>query len=170
VEESVTKPDVWSARLASAWIFWPICLAGVALVGLSLIGPEVERRLGIDGQCEAMQAEVDALKQTRDELSAAATALENDPTYLEHQVRRELGIVRPGEIRMSQGTPLPTPPTPAPSPEFTATPAVRAVAMFGDPHLRFISIVAGATLLAVGILFSLPGRQTVQSSKFKVQS
>jgi hypothetical protein len=162
MEEGVTKPDTWSARLASAWIFWPICLTGVALVGLSLVGPEVERRLDIDGQCGA---EVDTLKQTRDELSAAAGALENDPTYLEHQVRRELGIVRPGEIRMSQGTPLPEPPAPAPSPEFTATPAVRALAMFGDPHLRFISMVAGATLLAVGILFSLPGRNGVQSSK-----
>ncbi len=165
MEEGVTKPDVWSARLASGWIFWPLCLAGAALVGLALVGPEVERRLDIDGQCAVMQAEVDALKQTRDQLSAAAGALENDPTYLEHQVRRELGIVRPGEIRMSQGTPLPEPPAPAASPEFTATPAVRAVAMFGDPHLRFISMVAGATLLAVGILFSLPGRNGVQSSK-----
>jgi cell division protein FtsB len=164
VEESVTAGDAWTDRLASGWLFWPACLVGVILVALAMLGPEAERRIAVEYQCVAMQNETSALKATRDQLAAAEKALQTDPAYTERIVRHELGLVRPGETRLPhrvkpQDIPDEHPPPPA---RAQVPPMTEYVALFGDGRLRFLAMTVGATLLACGILFSLPGKRQVQ--------
>jgi hypothetical protein len=156
----MTQTDPWSERLASGWIYWPACLGGMLLVGLAVLGPEAERRLDVQRQCAAMQTEVNTLTETRDQLAAVENALQNDPQYLERAVRRELGIVRPGEMRLPQKVGLQaSPPQAKPAPPQELPTPLEVAALFGQPHLRFVTMVIGATLMAAGILFSLPGRK-----------
>jgi cell division protein FtsB len=159
----MTKPDVWSERLASGWIYWPACLLGLALVSLAVLGPEAERNLDVKLQGAAMQAEVQALTETRDREVAVEQALKDDPMIIERVVRHELGLVRPGEIRLPQRVNPQAVHAAAPRPD--VSPALLALALFGDAKLQFLAMVIGATLLASAILFSLPGKKTVQSSK-----
>ena len=143
------------------------------LLGLAVLGPEAVRRLSVERHLAVMQAEVDTLTQTRDQLAAAEKALQNDPQYTERVVRHELGLVRPGEMRMTQKVrPGSAVPDQEPKPVVVNTPPYMvSLALFGDDKFRFVSMVAGATLLVIGILFSLPGRSAeVRREKAKVQS
>jgi len=160
VEESVSAPDPKPGRgLGSEFVYWPLCLIGVALVALAVLGPEVERRLLLDRQIAGMQAEVDALQHTRDQLAAAEEALKGDPEYRERIVRHEFGITRPGEIRLPQPVTSESlragaaRPAMAPVPEW-----MRIVAWFSDPSTRLLALASGGTMLLAGILFSLPTR------------
>ena len=159
LEDTVSQLDVWSRRLSSPLLYWPACLLGVSLIAAALLAPEAERRLAVEGQCIRMDAEVAALEQTRAQLAAAANALENDTAYVERVARHDLNIVRPGEMR------LPLPPsrltrrTGAPEPaESTVPPIVAALARFPDPRYHLGAMIAGAALLASGIVFSIPTR------------
>ena len=177
MEKGVIQSDVWTRRLASGWIYWPACLLGVFLIALAVLGPEAERRLGVKGQCDAMQTEIDALARARDQLKAAEHALEHDPLYTERVVRHELGITRPGETRLPQPVgllPAPKPETAAPAkptaplvadwpPPLTVDTAMVALANYGNSWLRFVTLVTGVTLLSIGVLFSLPGLRRVQA-------
>ena len=160
-----TTPDVWSERLASGWIYWPACLVGLALVSLAVLGPEAERNLDVKRQCAAMEAEVQALTETRDREVAVEQALKNDPMIIERVVRHELGLVRPGEIRLPQRVNPQAALKDAAAPRPDVSIALLALALFGDTKLQFLAMVIGSTLLASAILFSLPGKKTVQSSK-----
>jgi len=162
MEEGLTRTDAWSRRLVSGWFYWPACLAGTLLVGLAVFGPEAERRLAVEGQCAAMEAEVKALQESRDQLAAAEKALQDDPNYTESQVRLELGIVRPGEIRLPHPVRLQPPPPAAPAPDACPSPVLRTLSLFADSKFRFVALVVGAALLAAGILFSLPPKRQVQ--------
>ena len=151
----------WLLRtiLAGLLLFAP----GAAAIGLSLYGPEAARRLDVAQQTAAVQAEVNTLAQLRDQLAAVEMALQEDPQYLERTVRYELGLVRPGEMRLPQKVKL----APAACAAAQGGPAelptaLEVVALFGDPHLRFLAMTVGVTLLACGILISLPGRRQVQ--------
>jgi len=152
--------DVWTRRLASGWIFWPACCVGVCLLGLALLGPEADRRVGVETQCVAMQAEVDALKQLRDQLAAKENALQNDPEYMERVVRGNLRLTKPGEIALPQ--PVRIEPAKKEEPK-TAHPllpsAMESLAKYGNPWLRMAALAGGVTLLGVAILLSLPGIQ-----------
>ena len=161
----MTKPDAWSERLASGWIYWPACLVGLALVSLAVLGPEAERNLDVKLQGAAMQAEVQALTETRDREVAVEQALKDDPMIIERVVRHELGLVRPGEIRLPQRVNPQAGLKDAAAPRPDVSPALLALALFGDTKLQFLAMVIGATLLASAILFSLPGKKAVQSSK-----
>jgi cell division protein FtsB len=157
----MTPSDVWTRRLASAWLFWPVCLAGVFLLGLGLLGPEAERRLGVEAQCAAMQSEVDSLRQVRDELAAKEQALQNDPQYIERVVRGNLRLTKPGEIALPQPAPL----APAKKPEAAAAgpllpPVMESLARYGDPWMRLAAMVSGVALLGAAMVLSLPGRQS----------
>ena len=157
--------DFWTRVLASRFVFWPMCLAGLALIGLAVVGPEARRRLNVDQQCAAMQAEVDSLTFTRDQLLAKQSALQNNPAFIEQVVRDELGITRPGEEWM----PLPPKAAPkeAPKEAEPAPPAARSAAdpvlayvvRYYDPARRFECLAIGTALLIVAIVLSLPGRQ-----------
>ena len=71
----------------------------------------------------------------------------------------ELGIVRPGEVRLPQRV---RPAAARASPEAAEADvplAMEALALFGQPVLRFIALVVGGTILVCSILFSLPGKQ-----------
>ena len=169
----MTTTETWTDRIASGWLFWPICLGGVILVALAVLGPEAGRRLSVEHHLAVMQAEVDTLTQTRDQLAAAEKALQTDPQYTERVVRHELGLVRPGEMRMTQKVrPGSAVPDQEPKPVVVNTPPYMvSLALFGDDKFRFVSMVAGATLLVIGILFSLPGRSAeVRREKAKTQS
>jgi hypothetical protein len=159
MEERLAKLDVWTERLATPWLFWPACLVGVALIGLAVLGSEAGRNVEVKRQCAVMEAERDALAQTRDQDLAIEKALNDDPATIERIVRHELGMVRPGEVRLPQRV---RPAISKDSPEAAEAnvpAAMRMLAWFGDPMLRFSTMVAGGTLLVCAILFSLPGRQ-----------
>ena len=148
----------WSLRtiLAGLVLFAP----GVAAIGLALYGPEAERRLDVEHQTAAVQAEVNALAQLRDQLAAVEKALQDDPQYLERTVRYELGLVRPGEMRLPQKVKL----APAASAAAQGGPAelptaMEVVALFGNDHLRFIAMVTGIALLVAAVIVSLPARR-----------
>ncbi|MCX5653679.1 MAG: septum formation initiator family protein [Planctomycetota bacterium] len=162
MEESVIQTDKWTARLASGWIFWPVCLGGIMLVALAVLGPEAERRLDVERQCAAMQAEVDSLTQTRDQLATVEKALQGDQHYLERTVRHELGIVRPGETRLPQKVKVRPPTASAAARAEADQPTPLAVlALFANPHLRFMTMVIGTAMLVIGILVSMPGKKQV---------
>jgi hypothetical protein len=158
MEERLAKLDIWMNRLTTPWIFWPVCLAGVCLVGLAVLGPEAERNLDVKRQCAVMKAEVDALSQTRDQDAVLERGLKDDPAVIERVVRHELGIVRPGEIRLPQRV-RPSVTREAPELAVADVPMpLRVLALFGEPMLRFVSMVIGGTLLVTAILFSVPGK------------
>jgi len=151
----------WSLRtiLAGLVLFAP----GAAAIGLALYGPEAERRLGVERQTAAVQAEVNALAQLRDQLAAVEKALQDDPQYLERTVRYELGLVRPGEMRLPQKVKLaPAAPAAAQGGPAELPTAMEVVALFGNDHLRFIAMVTGIALLVAAVIVSLPGRRQVQ--------
>jgi len=156
----VIATDKWTERLASGWIFWPLCLGGILMVAVAVLGPEAERRLDIERQCAAMQAEVDSLTQTRDQLATVEKALQSDEQYLEKTVRHELGLVRPGEMRLPQKVKFQSAAPGAAARAAAEQPTPLAVlALFGNAHLRLIAMAIGVAMLAVGILISLPGKK-----------
>jgi hypothetical protein len=166
VEESVIATDKWTERLASGWIFWPMCLGGILMVAVAVLGPEADRRLDVERQCAAMQAEVDSLTQTRDQLATVEKALQSDEQYLEKTVRHELGLVRPGEIRLPQKVKFQAPAAGEAAGAAADQPTPLAVlALFGNPHLRLVTMVIGVAMLAVGILISLPGKKPAMQTQ-----
>ena len=160
MEESVKRENVWTSRLASPLIFWPAAMAGIALIALAVLGPEAGRRLVLEAQVADMQAEVDALQFTCDQLQATEAALQTDPAFLESTVRHELGVVRPGEVRLPQPASLRTS-----GPRQQATdqqpPDRRLVflARFGDAASNQALLACGGALLLVAMVLSLPGRK-----------
>lgn len=155
----MSRLDVWTRGLGSPWLYWPTCIVGVSLMALALLAPEAQRRCAVEHQCARMDAEVAALQQTHDQLAAAAHALQHDPAYAEQVTRHDQNIVRPGEMRL----PLPTGrlsrlhETPEPA-ESTVAPVVAELAACADQRFGFGAMVTGASLLAAGIVFSLPTR------------
>ncbi|MBE3095754.1 MAG: septum formation initiator family protein [Planctomycetes bacterium] len=148
----------WLLRtiLAGLLLFAP----GAAAIGLSLYGPEAERRLDVERQTAAVQAEVNILAQLRDQLAAVEKALQDDPQYLERTVRYELGLVRPGEMRLPQKVKLaPAARAAAQGGPAELPTAMEVVALFGNDHLRFIALVTGIALLAAAVIVSLPARR-----------
>jgi hypothetical protein len=158
----MTSSDIWNRRLATGWIFWPACLTGLFLVGLGILGPDADRRLGVEHQCAAMQTEVDSLAQTRDQLAAIEDALQNDPNFTERVIRHELGITRPGEMRLPQ--PVAIQPKAAVASATSSSrvlfpPVMASLAEYReDAWLRLVVLVVGGTLLACCVLLSIPGK------------
>jgi len=158
--ENRLSPSEWVTRiLGSRWVFWPMCLVGVALVALAVLGPEARRRIRIEHHCQVMEAEVEALRKTHSELAASAQALESDPAYAERVVRRDLKIVRPGE------TPLPAPGESTrnrPAREtlrWDVPPLIALLSPWAERPWRMGALVAGACLLVAAVIFSLPERR-----------
>jgi cell division protein FtsB len=155
------------ARLASlGWLLRTILAGlllfapGAAAIGLSLYGPEAARRLDVQHQTAAVQAEVNTLAQLRDQLAAVEKALQDDPQYLERTVRYELGLVRPGEMRLPQKVKLTrAAPAAAQGGPAELPTALEVVALFGNDHLRFIALVTGIALLVAAVIVSLPTRR-----------
>jgi hypothetical protein len=147
--------------LSSGLVFWPVCLAGVALVGAAVLAPELARRAAIERQVAAMQAEVDGLARSRDHLTAMRQGLEDDPAYTEVVLRRELGLTKPGELHLPQPADLAavrkTAPPAAPV-SLLPPEAEEWVQRLSGTWLGTASLVAGATLLGVGLLLSMPDR------------
>jgi hypothetical protein len=159
MEERLAKFDAWTERLATPYLFWPACAIGVFLVGLGILGPEASRNVEVKRQCAVMAAERDALAQTIGQDRAIEKALENDPAVIERVVRLELGIVRPGEVRLPQRVRATAARVSPEAAEADVPLAMEALAIFGQPLLRFVTLVGGGTILVCAVLFSLPGRR-----------
>jgi len=149
-----------SGAWAGGWFYWPVLIVGCTLVALATLGPEAERRLSVGRQCARMQAEVNVLKKTEAQLEAAAEALRRDPAYMERVARHELGITRPGEIRLPQpvtlnsearGEPAPT----EPAPLAPLGLALRVLELSAGRTVRLVVLGAGGALLATALLFGL---------------
>jgi len=146
-----------ASRLSSGWLYWPICLTGCALVAAGVLGPEARRRLDVERQCAAMDAEVQDLRQTRDRLDAARVALADDPTYVEMVARHELGVVRPGETPMPQPQPLRAARSePVVTVQLASAPGLEFLALFAEPAVRLASLAIGGALVLGAVLASLP--------------
>jgi hypothetical protein len=165
VEERL-RPSEWLTRiLGSPWVFWPMCLVGVSLVALAVLGPEARRRIRIEHHCQVMDAEVEALRTTHEELAASAQALESDPAYAEQVVRHDLKIVRPGE------TPLPAPGEPTRKQRAKSTlhwevpPLIALLSPWADRPWRMGALAAGVCLLVAAVVFSLPDRRKRAASR-----
>ena len=161
MEERLAQFDAWTERLATPWLFWPACVIAVFLIGLGILGPEAARNVEVKRQCAVMAAERDALAQTFSQDEAIERALKDDPAVIERVVRMELGIVRPGEVRLPQRVRPAAAPASPEAAEANVPLSLEALAMFGQPVLRFIALVVGGTVLVCTILFSLPGKQPV---------
>jgi hypothetical protein len=159
MEERLAQFDKWTERLATPYLFWPACVIGVFLVGLGVLGPEAARNVEVKRQCAVMAAERDALAQTLSQDKAIEKALENDPSVIERTVRLELGIVKPGEVRLPQRVKPAAAPLSPEAAEADVPLAMEALALFGEPVLRFMVLVVGGTILVSAILFSLPGKR-----------
>lgn len=158
MEERLSTSE-WLARvLGSPWAFWPMCVVGVGLVALAVLGPEARRRIRIEHHCRVMEAEVEALRTTHGQLTASARALESDPAYAERVVRHDLKIVRPGE------TSLPGPVGAGRRRPADATlrwqmpPVIALLSPWADRPWRLGALAAGVCLLVGAVVFSLPDR------------
>jgi cell division protein FtsB len=149
----------WVARvLGSAFVYWPMCLVGCALVALAVLGPEARRRIQIEHHCQVMEAEVESLRETHDQLTATANALETDPAYAERVVRHDLNIVRPGETPLPGPAGLRPPRDAETTLEWQVPPVIALASPWADPPWRFGALAAGGVLLVAAVIFSLPGR------------
>ena len=154
-------PSNNASRLASGWLYWPVCLTGCALVAAGVLGPEAQRRLAVERQCAEMEAEVGALGETRDRLDAARQALQDDPAYLETVARHELGVVRPGETRLPQPQPLrPARTEQTVAAEPVSIPGLEFLALFSESPVRTASFAIGGALLLGAVLASLPSARS----------
>ena len=158
MEESVTRPEAWSRRLASGWLFWPLAAAALGLVALAVLGPELAHRADVQRQVALLRAEVEALQETRLGLEAVRDALQSDPAFTEQVLRHELGLVRPGEIPLPQPGDLAPPPAPAPPPAVGAALPPAVLEAVADPSARLAAILTGGALLGAAILLSAPSR------------
>jgi hypothetical protein len=159
VEERLSALEWLTRVLGSPWVFWPMCLVGVGLVALAMLGPEARRRIRIEHHCQVMEAEVEALRTTQEELAASAQALESDPAYAERVVRRDLKIVRPGE------TALPAPGNRADRRReegplrWEIPPLIALCSPWAEPPWRTGALAAGVCLLVAAVVLSLPDRR-----------
>lgn len=158
MEKRVGRVDPLTRVLGHAFVFWPMCLVGVALVALAVLGPEARRRLQIEHHCQVMAAEVESLRETHAQFAASASALESDPAYVEQVIRHDLRVVRPGEMAL----PGPRPPwmqgRPPKTLAWQVPPVIALVAPWADRPWRLGALAAGAALLVAAVIFSLPGR------------
>ncbi len=151
----MTPDERWARRLAAGWVFWPVCVASVGLLAAAALGPTLARRLELEGQIGAMAEEVGRLEEDLERLQAARGALDHDPAYTERIIREELGLARPGEVRLPEPvaveTDADTPAVPAAPPAHVA-----AILRFADPRAQTAGILAGSLALGVALVLSLP--------------
>lgn len=164
MEESVTRPETWSRRLASGWLFWPLAAAALGLVALAVLGPELAHRADVQRQVAVLRAEVETLQETCLDLEAVRDALRSDPTFTEQVLRHELGLVRPGEIPVPEPEDLTPPQAPAPPPAVGAGLPPAILAGVADPSARLAAILTGGALLGAALLLSAPSRTKAPSA------
>jgi len=158
--EDRLSPSQWVTRLlGSPWVFWPMCLVGVALVALAVLGPEARRRIRIEHHGQVMEAEVEALRTTHGELAASAQALESDPAYAERVVRRDLKIVRPGETRLPAPGQMASDRPARQTLQWDVPPLIALLSPWAERPWRIGALVAGVCLLVAAVIFSLPDRR-----------
>ena len=83
--------------------FWLLLLGGSLLVATLAVGaraPAHSPKLRIDAgrQQQRLAQEIDALRRENRQLLLQAQALREDPATIEALARRDLGLIRPGEV------------------------------------------------------------------------
>jgi len=166
-----SRSEEWARRLAGGWFYWPVCLAALSMVALAVLGPVMERRLSLERQCARMQAEVLSLEETEAQLDAARGALQTDPLYQEQVVRHELGVVRPGEIRLPAAPeigPRATDEEPHAGREFDRPLAI--LAPVACPSVRLLMLLVGGSVLAAAVLLGLPTKPNPEAGTWNPAS
>ena len=76
-----------------------LLLFGVGMILISLVGDQgLIAYQGLRGEAQALRADVTRLEARRRELAQQIEALHNDPDYIAQLARRQLGLVKPGEV------------------------------------------------------------------------
>lgn len=108
----------WRARLGRflAWLIDPggesslgqglprafplfLLLFGAGMILISLIGDQgLISYYQLRHEAASLREDVERLKARKDFLGLEIEALRNDPGYIEHLARKDLGLVKPGEI------------------------------------------------------------------------
>jgi len=81
----------------SAFFFWLMTLAGLALLSVMATLPPVARNHTLGLQLRRLEQQNAELAQRLDRLHLEEQALRTDPTYNEALARQELGLVKPRE-------------------------------------------------------------------------
>lgn len=78
---------------------WAVLVLALLVWGSALFGQKgLAKLLALEIQRRALQAEVARLQEEKEALEEEVRRIRGDPLYLERLARRELGMVRPGEI------------------------------------------------------------------------
>ena len=104
-----------------------------------LINPSRQRTEELAAQLRSMQRKVAEMEHEQRLLKGRRSALKHDPVVIEREVRRQFGMVRPGEVAVV---------TPAPAPRPPQSPPVRRA----DTNWVGTAIYGVAALLAVTML------------------
>ena len=112
-----------------------VMIAATGTVWL-LINPSRQRTEELAAQVRSMQREAAELEREQRLLKDRRRALKHDPVVIEREVRRQFGMVRPGEVAVV---------TPAPAPRPPQSPPVRR----SDTNWVGTAIYGVAALLAV---------------------
>ena len=81
----------------SAFFFWLMTLAGLALLSLVATLPPVARNHTLGLELRQLEQENSGLAERVEQLRLEEGALRTDPTYNEALARRELGLIKPRE-------------------------------------------------------------------------
>jgi len=80
-------------------ITWAVLMVALLAWGSTLFGQKgLAKLLALEIQRRALRAEVTRLQGERKALEDEVRRIREDPLYLERLARRELGMVKPGEI------------------------------------------------------------------------
>jgi len=80
-------------------ITWAVLMVALLVWGSALFGQKgLAKLLALEIQRRALRAEVARLQGERKALEDEVRRIREDPLYLERLARRELGMVKPGEI------------------------------------------------------------------------
>ncbi|RLB03310.1 MAG: hypothetical protein DRG55_00625 [Deltaproteobacteria bacterium] len=80
-------------------ITWAVLMVALLVWGSALFGQKgLAKLLALEIQRRALRAEVAHLQGERKALEDEVRRIREDPLYLERLARRELGMVKPGEI------------------------------------------------------------------------
>lgn len=87
-------------------LMWIAAMLGLALVALGVFGNNgIITYTQLRRSYNDMQIRIEKLDRENEKMAGEIELLKNDPEYIEHIAREELGMIKPGEIlyRMQRG-------------------------------------------------------------------
>lgn len=84
--------------LPRAFVLFLVCF-GLGMIVISLVGDQgLIAYLRLRGESVQLSGRIEALRQREVRLHQEIEALQNDPDYIERVARKQLGLVKPGEV------------------------------------------------------------------------